>query len=91
MPYEITLCAGGDCPIKQYCYRHTAEILGRQDFFGSVPFDYTTKKCYYFLKNEAYFEQIRKNAYKIWENNGKPDNSSVSHWQLAEEVFFLSL
>jgi hypothetical protein len=91
MPYDITLCAGGDCPIKNFCHRHTAEVLGRQDFFGTLPFNFSSKKCTYFLRNEAYFEYIRKKAFKIWELSDKSANNSTTNWEQAEEEFFSSL
>jgi hypothetical protein len=91
MPYDITLCAGGDCPIQQFCHRNTAEIIGRQDFFGSLPFNFSEKKCTYFLKNEAYFEYIRKKAYEIWKRNNEQKDNSLSHWQVAEDEFLSSL
>lgn len=91
MPYDITLCAGGDCPIKNFCHRHTAEVLGRQDFFGTPPFDFSTKKCAYFLRNEAFFQHIRKKAFKIWELSDKSQNNSTTHWEQAEADFFGSL
>jgi hypothetical protein len=37
MPYDITLCPGQNCPIKQNCSRFTDEILGRQDFLAKLP------------------------------------------------------
>ncbi len=88
MSYDITLCAGGDCSIKQFCYRHTAEILGRQNFFGNLPCD-TTKNTYeYFLKNEFYEELIRQRAYQIWEKNGRKLEDGFSNWEQAEDEFF---
>jgi hypothetical protein len=48
MSFDVTLCAGGDCPIKQNCHRFTAVRLGRQDFFGSPPYNFATQSCEYF-------------------------------------------
>ncbi|WP_394994051.1 hypothetical protein, partial [Emticicia sp.] len=87
MPYDITLCAGGDCPIKQFCNRHTAEILGRQDFFGSIPFDFFNKNCSFFIKNDNYFGHIRLKAFEIWEMSLNQSQNSLQYWQLAEEAF----
>jgi hypothetical protein len=91
MPHDITLCAGDDCPLKQFCYRHTAELLGKQNFFGSLNFDFSTKNCPFFIKNDNYFGHIRLKAFKIWEMSDKTAQNSKHYWQLAEEEFFSNL
>ena len=91
MPHDITLCAGGDCPLKQFCYRHTAEVLGKQNFFGSLYFDFSTKNCPFFIKNDAYFGHIRLKAFTIWELDKQPDKNTKHYWQLAEDDFFLNI
>jgi hypothetical protein len=91
MPHDITLCAGGDCPLKQFCYRHTTEVLGRQNFFGSLNFDFSTNHCQFFIKNDTYFGHIRLKAFKIWETNKLPDKNSKHYWQLAEDEFLLNI
>ncbi|MFY7888643.1 MAG: DUF2934 domain-containing protein [Spirosomataceae bacterium] len=88
MSYDITLCGGGDCPLKHFCYRNTAEVLGRQNFFGSMPFDMTTKSCEFFIKNEAYFKEIRERAYFLWKSGKLSDGNAVEYWQEAERRFF---
>jgi len=35
---DITKCKGTDCPIKEKCYRYTANIDGMQSWFVEVPF-----------------------------------------------------
>ncbi|MES2518426.1 MAG: DUF2934 domain-containing protein [Bacteroidota bacterium] len=88
MPYDITMCGGGDCPIKRLCYRHNAEIEGRQDFFGSIPFDFSTNTCQSFWKDIQVDEQIRLRAYQIWESHGRlHSDDTLSHWQQAENEF----
>ena len=87
MPYDITMCAGGDCPIKKLCYRHNAEIEGRQDFFGNLPFDFSINSCSYFWKDEIVDKKIRLRAYQIWEENGRNFVDSLTHWQQAEKEF----
>jgi hypothetical protein len=84
MPYDISMCGGDNCPKKQLCYRFTAEIVGRQDFFGNIPFDFSTNSCEMFWKDPIIDNRIRKRAYEIWETNGRPDGESVAHWQEAE-------
>jgi hypothetical protein len=90
MSNDITLCAGGTCPIKNFCHRCTSEVYGRQDFFSSMPFDVLAKKCSFFLKNEAYFEHIRLMAYEIWQKSENSFESPDYYWRLAEEEFLLN-
>lgn len=87
MPYDITMCMGGDCPIKKLCYRHNAEIEGRQDFFGNLPFNFVTNSCESFWKDEVIDERIRLKAYQIWESNGRHFGDSLTYWQQAEKEF----
>jgi hypothetical protein len=35
---DITKCNGGDCPLKQECYRHTAPDSKHQSYFVLHPF-----------------------------------------------------
>ncbi|MBN3947467.1 MAG: hypothetical protein HWQ38_13745 [Nostoc sp. NMS7] len=51
MPYDITMCPGQNCPLKQNCSRFTDEILGRQDFFGEAPYNFITNSCEHFISN----------------------------------------
>ena len=46
--YDITLCVGGECPLKNQCLRYTLPVLGRQDFFGAMPYDVEKKTCEHF-------------------------------------------
>jgi Protein of unknown function (DUF2934) len=87
MPYDITMCVGGDCPIKKLCYRHNAEIEGRQDFFGNLPFDFTKNSCDSFWKDTMVYEKIRLRAYQIWESDRRILGEDVAHWQQAEKEF----
>lgn len=44
---DITMCAGGNCKIKESCYRHTAfPNPYRQSFFAEVPGDDTSCEYY---------------------------------------------
>ena len=50
---DITMCSGEDCPLKESCYRFTAESNEfRQSYFLTPPFD--GKTC------EKYCESIYK-------------------------------
>jgi hypothetical protein len=55
---DITMCTGDGCPLKENCYRFTAEKSERQSYFFTPPFD--GKTC------EVYWESIY-NELKIWE------------------------
>lgn len=81
MSYDITKCGGGACPLQMNCYRFTSETLGRQDFFGSTPFDFQANQCEHFWDNTA---QIQALAYLIWEKESKPIGQEVAHWEQAK-------
>ncbi len=88
MPYDITMCPGKDCPIKNDCYRFTAEIVWRQDFFGATPYDFKANSCKHFWNNHpSKEEQVRKLAYQIWQREGCPNGRSWEHWMQAEKEF----
>lgn len=36
---DITKCNGGQCPIKEKCYRYTAQADDYQSWFFSPPFE----------------------------------------------------
>lgn len=91
MPYDITLCSGEGCPVRKYCKRSTLEVLGRQDFFGTVPFDSTSKNCSYFYENEAFRTLQRQKAYQLWQQEGKPHGKDLEHWQAARQAVFFYL
>ncbi|BAY11820.1 DUF2934 domain-containing protein [Calothrix sp. NIES-2098] len=84
MPYDIIMCPGQSCPIKHDCYRFTSEILGRQDFFGTDPYSFSTNSCEYFISNRPDEDSIRLKAYEIWQKSGYADGKSVEHWLQAE-------
>lgn len=81
MAYDIAKCMGGDCPLKNDCYRFTSETLGRQDFFGSVPYNLKDKSCEHFWDNNS---QIQALAYLIWLDEGKPNGKAREHWEKAK-------
>ncbi|MDJ0619762.1 MAG: DUF2934 domain-containing protein [Calothrix sp. MO_192.B10] len=85
MPYDIILCPGKHCPIKQNCYRFTLEVLGRQDFFAEIPYNFTNNSCKHFIPNRPDEDDIRLKAYEIWQRNGYPDGKSLEHWLQAEQ------
>jgi len=84
MPYDITMCSGGDCTLKDHCIRFTGAVYGRQDYFGSVPFDETTKNCQYYLDDLPNDERVREYAYQLWQSRGCPEGDDLGIWLLAQ-------
>ena len=76
---DICLCKDQNCPLKNDCYRFTAEFYGRQSFFASSPFEENT--CEYFKSNEF---QIARNAYYLWLSEGCQEGKSEEYWLLAK-------
>ncbi|BAY82835.1 hypothetical protein NIES267_23200 [Calothrix parasitica NIES-267] len=85
MPYDITLCPGESCLIKQNCYRFTLKVLGRQNFFTQIPCNSTTNSCEHFISNRPPEEKIRIKAYQIWQQMGRPSGQSLECWLKAEK------
>ena len=48
---DISMCNGQDCPIKEYCYRYTAEPSEFWQTWGMFEFNKETG-CNYFMANE---------------------------------------
>jgi hypothetical protein len=85
MPYDITLCPGQNCPIKQRCYRFSAKVRGRKNFFAKVPYIFNTNSCEYFIINRLDEDRIRLKAYEIWQQMGCPNGYSIQCWLQAEK------
>jgi hypothetical protein len=85
MPYDITMCKGGDCIIKENCIRFTGIIYGRQDFFGSPPFDKISKKCEHYLDDRPKEELVRQYAYQLWQQQGCLGGNDLEFWYKAEQ------
>ncbi|MEP2671270.1 MAG: hypothetical protein ABJH04_19865 [Cyclobacteriaceae bacterium] len=53
---DITMCSGGDCPLKENCYRFLAEEekLTDQTYFARPPFSWVEGEatCKFFWKIE---------------------------------------
>lgn len=48
---DITMCFGGECPIKEDCYRFKAEPNPYwQSYFENVPYNHETKVCDEFVE-----------------------------------------
>ncbi len=73
---DISMCTGGNCPLRLNCYRYTAkpEPLG-QSYFGEPPYmlklmldskekslGVATSACAYFWNNEEYKRTEEKSS-----------------------------
>ncbi|MGB3755370.1 MAG: DUF2934 domain-containing protein [Rivularia sp. (in: cyanobacteria)] len=85
MSYDITLCLGKNCPIKQSCYRFTAKIPGKKNFFARIPYNFTTNSCEHLIGNRPDEDKIRLKAYQIWQQMGCPNGKSLECWLQAEK------
>lgn len=84
MPYDVTMCEGGDCTLKANCLRFTGARYARQDFFGSPPFNRTTKECSSFWDDRPPYDRIASLAYELWVKDGRPAGRDMEHWYKAE-------
>jgi hypothetical protein len=87
MPYDYTMCPGGACPLRRDCYRYRAIILGRQDFFGTPPFDAPAARCDHYAplrELDPSEETIRTRAYFRWQSAGSPDGDPTVFWLAAK-------
>lgn len=56
---DITMCNGGDCPLKESCYRCLATPSEfRQSYFMHPPYNKQEDNCQYFWDNSLY-KQIK--------------------------------
>lgn len=85
MPADITRCCGQDCPLQETCLRCTAEIVGRQDFFTHLPYDFVTAHCDYYWDDRPTEEKISQQAYQLWEQSGYQQGNAVAHWLQARK------
>ena len=88
MPVDITMCEGGACPQRAQCYRFRGIPVGRQNWFGSPPWQPgQAGACDHFWDIagfDATEQQIRDRAYWIWQAAGQPEGQAEAHWQQAE-------
>ena len=58
---DITMCKGGNCPVKEQCTRYTAKAGSYQSYFTKVPYNENTKECdVYWGKNaDNIFNQLK--------------------------------
>jgi len=46
---DISKCTGGDCPLKETCFRYLAKPSFRQSYFAEPP--YTDQGCEHYWKD----------------------------------------
>jgi hypothetical protein len=68
---DITMCKGEGCPIKEHCYRHTAEADDYQSFLVESPWDGKTCKLFWGPQSKLIMDQL----IKIVNNESTSDNS----------------
>ncbi len=78
------MCIGQKCPVKENCLRYTGTVYGRQDFFGSLPFNFEKNLCDFFIDERPTSEQISELAYLYWQKSGTPTGSDNEFWLKAE-------
>lgn len=83
MNSDITFCTGKSCPMKGNCFRYTAKAYGKRDFFSEAPYEKTSGSCDRFLDNN---EQVKKLAYELYLQAGKPQGQSLHFWTNAEKM-----
>jgi hypothetical protein len=74
---DITMCNGGDCPLKEKCYRFKATASAWQSYFVEAP--YSMDGCRYFwpIESEEYEDRSRyRNNYGLEED---PRSSNQGH------------
>lgn len=85
MPYDITMCSGGDCTLKENCLRFTGKAYGRYDSFGNPPFNTSTNNCESYMDDRPEPAQIQQKAYQLWLQEGTPSGSDLYFWLSAEK------
>ncbi|CAG1021698.1 hypothetical protein DOJK_01181 [Patescibacteria group bacterium] len=86
---SLTLCAGGDCPLRHGCLRHTKEIFGKQDFFAYIPYNTELAQCDYYYDESPSEQAIQQLAYQLWQAEGCPDDRALSYWLRATQQLIL--
>lgn len=79
---DITFCSGDDCPLRYRCYRFTAEVSGRRNFFTKPPYRADEQSCTSLMSNQ---QQLKTIAYYLWQEAGCPDKDEQTYWLKAEE------
>ena len=56
---DITMCTGDGCPLKENCYRFTAEKSKRQSYFFTPPFDGKICEMYWGKQSESIYNELK--------------------------------
>ncbi len=57
---DITMCKGTNCPVKEQCYRHTADVNEhRQSYFFAPPFKDGKCDMYWGKNAENIFNKLK--------------------------------
>lgn len=57
---DIAMCEGGDCPLKESCYRFKATPSPyAQSYFAEIPYDAEKKACEHYWGVDNY-EKVKK-------------------------------
>jgi hypothetical protein len=70
---DITKCNGGDCPVKESCYRFTAEASDYQYYFMGIPFKDGECEMYWGENSENIFNQLKD----LLKNNNNESNRRI--------------
>ena len=62
---DITMCSGKNCPVKEKCYRYTAEASDYQSYFMNPP--YKDGKCDHYWGDDS--QSIWEQLLDITKNN----------------------
>lgn len=82
---DLCRCSGGGCLLKNNCLRHTAAVYGRQDFFGTPPYESTSNTCNYYIDDRPSHKAIQELAYSLWQKGGCPSGQNEAYWLEAEQ------
>jgi hypothetical protein len=85
--YDLTLCPGTGCPLRDDCLRFRAKPLARFDAFTHAPYDPHAGTCPQLRSIEALrptHADIARRAYDRWLAEGQPTGRADDHWRAAE-------
>ncbi len=58
---DITMCSGGDCPLKETCYRYKATPSEfSQSYFIEVPYDQEYEACGHYWEDKMSSKPSKK-------------------------------
>lgn len=83
---DITHCPGGDCPVRDRCYRYRALAYGRFDAFGAPPWDASAQRCEHFwdiARLDPTDDDVRTRAHARWVAAGCPAGTAEADWHAA--------